>query len=306
MEQRRIAFVGLERHTIRACLSMLGIMANSAAVKWQECAVDDADVLMVDRHKTANLPNNVPRIIVHPGTETKPSTRYTLSRPFRAMQLIELLETIHEQQHPSPVEQPKPDADCLPQWQHITDITCQQPPQQGVVPCHTNIGTFYIEPCTRTFYADNNTIEQLETTPVVVDAIHERLAQAPSNLLQKPVFLLTWHLASQVKGLLPCLTDVTTFHLKRWPYLTALPRSRDRLTLCALLSKKPISYHQLNQLTQCDSSTIDQFLNASLISGLLHTETAAQPVQVASPQKPPKKRFGNVIRSLRFRLGLSS
>lgn len=47
MDNRKLAFIGLEADTTSACLSMLKIMNGRSSVEWMQADPDEADVLML-------------------------------------------------------------------------------------------------------------------------------------------------------------------------------------------------------------------------------------------------------------------
>lgn len=308
MEQRRIAFIGLESHSIQACVSMLGIISNMASVQWTQSDPDSADVLMVAVDHREQVAGDKPQVLVYRGDQNRPAAPYSLSQPFRAMPLISLLEEIDQRHFSSaspasandPVKQPNKQDLAL--WQSLSDIMGDEQLLPGVLPLESDIGTFYIEPRSRTFFADDTLLERLANYPVRFRQLLTRIATPPSGLAQRPIFMLGWHMTAPVKQLLPWLDSNASFQLKRWPYLGSLPKSRERLTLCALLSKKSLSRQQLCQLAQCGEEALDRFLNASAISGLLRIDK--QQVAVMLPTNPG--RFGGLIRGLRSRLGIGA
>lgn len=306
MEQRRIAFIGLENHSVQACVSMLGIMANMASVEWKQSDPDSADVLMVAVDHRDHAPAGKPQVLVYRGDQNRPAAPYVLSQPFRAMPLISLLEEIgqrHFAQDTVTSSKPaEPDRNELNLWQSLADIMSEEQLLPGVLPLESDAGTFYIEPRSRTFFADESLLERLARYPVRFRQLLTRTAAPPAGLVQRPIFLLGWHMAQPIRSLLPWLDRNASFQLKRWPYLGSLPKSRERLTLCALLSKKALSRTQLRQLAQCGEDTLDHFLNASALSGLLRIDRNS----ITTELPAPTSRFGGLIRGLRSRLGLGA
>lgn len=311
MEQRRIAFIGLESHSIQACVSMLGIISNMASVEWTQSDPDSADVLMVAVDHRDHAPSGKPQVLVYRGDQNRPAAPYSLSQPFRAMPLISLLEEI-DQRHftKTPVNEKTnssnsgaPDKQELALWQSLAEVMSDDQLLPGVLPLEADIGTFYIEPRSRTFFADEALLEQLSNQPVRFRQLLTRLPAPPAGLAQRPIFLLGWYLTAPIKQLLPWLDANANFQLKRWPYLGSLPKSRERLTLCALLSKKSLPRTQLRQLAQCGGEELDRFLNASAISGLLRIDSTSV---VTLLPNAGASRFGGLIRGLRARLGLSA
>lgn len=306
MKQRKIAFVGLESHSRQACLSMLGIMAGMASVQWVEAeGTADADVLMATVECANQVPPGTPCILVYRSDDRRPSAPYTLSRPFRAMQLIGLLERIG-QHHFDAADTSRSsealEAAPLTSLHALADAMAAEPAPQGILPLQSTAGTFYLEPAQRRFFADEALL-----APLVAGDIHFRKLLAPivgppQGQAPRPAFLLCWYLADADAELLPWLDPASSFRIRRWPHLGALPRSREHLALCALMSKAGFCRAQLAQFARCEEPVLDRFLNACALSGLLQVD---RPDQAHVMAASGSGRFGGLIRGLRQRLGLA-
>lgn len=326
MEQRSIAFVGLEEQTISACMSMIGIMHNMASVDWRQSDPQDADLLMISADQAIPA-SEQPYIIIYRNGEPKPAGRYSLSLPFRAMRLMNLLEEIitasdspasrkptvvQETAKPGmpPSAQAKQNNDAFNYklWQQIADLMVVDA-EAGYYRAQTNAGRIYLEPHHRVFFADEKQLQLLEASSLQLLHLDKKIAEIPSNLLQRPVFLLPWYAQGSEDNLLLWLRGEVRFKLLRWPHLGFFPRSRERLTLCALLSKQAFTFEQLGGMTAASDQALTRFLNACAVNGLLEV-TPAKPLakqpSMAASGEAKTGRFSNMIKSLRSRLGLNA
>lgn len=329
MEQCSIAFVGLEEQTVSACMSMIGIMEGMASVEWSQSTPSDADVWMIASDQGA--PDTTkPYVVVYRNGEPKPASRYSLSLPFRAMQLMELLEQIVvklKRDASSPELEIKMEAPVQTQaveppqaalngksgelnyklWQQIADLMVQGA-DEVFYSVHTNAGCIYLAPNNRVFCATEEQIQQLESSALLISHVGQSLSSMPQNLVERPVFLLAWYAPGAADSLLLWLRGDVRFKLQRWPHLGFFPRSRERLTLCALLSKHALTFEQLITMTAATESALTQFLNACAVNGLLHIEPLApnNVTPLPTTATPKKGRFGSMIKSLRSRLGLQA
>jgi len=326
MEQRSIAFVGLEEQTISACMSMIGIMQSMASVDWRQSEPKEADLLMIASDQGAPA-STQPYVVVYRNGEPKPASRYSLSLPFRAMQLMSLLEeivttthsTLNRTQviqkelaksaasHVATTNKTKAPFD-YKLWQQMADLMVADA-EAGYYSAQTSVGVIYIEPRSREFFANEAQLQQLETSALQLSYLGEKLTQIPENLIARPVFLLSWYTPESVESLFLWLRGDVRFKLLRWPHLGFFPRSRERLTLCALLSKHALTFEQLSNMTAASDQALNQFLNACAVNGLLEVK----PLEPQAPQVAPKVqttpktgRFGSMIKSLRSRLGLNA
>lgn len=324
MEQRSIAFVGLEEQTISACMSMIGIMQSMASVDWRQSEPKEADLLMIASDQGAPA-STQPYVVVYRSGEPKPASRYSLSLPFRARQLMDLLEEIVSATHSNlnrakiirkeggkaaaPAANTSKEPIDYKLWQQIADL------MMGAVDAdyysvQTNQGCIYLAPRSREFFVDDTQLQHLQASTLRLSYVGERLATIPANLVARPIFLLPWYALESANSLFLWLRGDVRFKLLRWPHLGFFPRSRERLTLCALLSKHALTFEQLKHMTAASEQSLNQFLNACAVNGLLEIQPIeAKPVRSVTQQTSSGRktgRFGNMIKSLRFRLGLST
>jgi hypothetical protein len=94
---RKISVSGLTHDSASAFVSMMGIINGRCSVIWENADPSQADVLLVaaqDAQRTANRKSSKPCIVVYPSSQDRPDAPFTLSHPFRAMNMIRVLEDV--------------------------------------------------------------------------------------------------------------------------------------------------------------------------------------------------------------------
>lgn len=308
MQERKVAFIGLEEHSTQACLSMLGIMAGMSSVNWIRSDTDSADVVLAAINSRQQAPSNKPCVVVYKSYESKPDSHYSLAQPFRAMPLISLFEDICRHLNvpqPSRRQTINIDNDATSLCQALAEVMDHGKKVHGIWPLESSIGTFFIDPDNHGFLADKPLLTHLGNTPITFKRLLPQISAAPKGLITSPIFQLSWYMSAPIMGLLPWLDADACFYLNRWPQVGRLPRSRERLSLCAHLSKRQLTHSQLLDVTRADATLLNHFLNSCSISGLLQVNAAPSTAPTPIKDVPPN-RFKGLIRGLRYRLGLST
>tara|TARA_B100000676_G_scaffold280637_1_gene305032 strand:- start:1084 stop:1392 length:309 start_codon:yes stop_codon:yes gene_type:complete len=94
---RKISVSGLTHDAASAFVSMMGIINGRCSVIWENAEPSQADVLLVaanDSEQASSLKSDKPCIVVYPSSQNRPNAPFTLSHPFRAMNMIRVLEDV--------------------------------------------------------------------------------------------------------------------------------------------------------------------------------------------------------------------
>lgn len=307
MQQRNIAFIGLKEQSVQACMSMLGITTSMSAVSWSRSEPGDASVVLTSSENRHLVPSNKTCVVVYRVDQQTPNAAYTLSQPFRARSLVALLDKICRQQehatknnvseHPPSANEPVESTSC----QALAKLMMSDADSCDVFALETSVGDIFVAPARSSFFADDAVKQQLDSTGVSFVRLSPHVTMLPDGLVARSIFYLAWYMAASVDPLFSWIDADASFQLKRWPYFGGLPRNRERLTLSALLNRRPMTYQQLLEATNCGEQSLNHFLNACAISGLLViTESSEKPLITTSSTS----RLGGLIRGLRSRLGL--
>jgi hypothetical protein len=325
MKNQRLGFVGLGDDTASACLSMLKIMEGRAAVSWTLSDPDSADVLMISCDQTGETQrwarSDKPRIVVYRSNQQKPSSPFVLQHPFRVMQLLSVLDEVAGTlsskgkavpQVTAPAQSTAPEAVSTnavsPFWLSLHEaVNGNVADPAGLLVATSSHGSLYFKPASQRFYASKTLFRQLAAGSLSLGPLAPTTDAVSDDMVACPLFSVCWMVSRyDAIHLAPWMNPEGAFHLKRWPSFGTLEKSRTHLSLCALMTKRPLTREQLQQISQCSEDELDRFINACEMSDLMVFEEA---VQVSLPEESAeegKGRFGGLIKGLRSRLGLSA
>ncbi|MEQ3724269.1 hypothetical protein [Alcanivorax sp.] len=326
MKNQRLGFVGLGDDTASACLSMLKIMEGRAAVSWSLSDPDNADVLMISCDQTGETQrwerSDKPRIVVYRGNQQKPSSPFVLQHPFRVMQLLSVLDEVAGTLSSRGKTAPQVTAPAQPSsapgavstntvspfWLSLHEaVNGNVADPAGLLMATSPHGPLYFKPASQRFYASKTLFRQLAAGSLPLGSLTPTTDAVSDDMVACPLFSVCWMVSRyDAIHLAPWMNPEGAFHLKRWPSFGTLEKSRTHLSLCALMTKRPLTREQLQQISQCSEDELDRFINACEMSDLMVFEEAVQaPLPVAS-EEGNKGRFGGLIQGLRSRLGLSA
>lgn len=322
MENRKLAFIGLETDTTSACLSMLKIMNGRSSVEWMQTDPDEADVLMLANDDSNRQWQNSskPCIVIYHNNETKPAARYTLSHPFRVMQLISVLEdvsrTLGESLNISAKPQSSPAAESTqqtaPASAHQTDFSeslyqaVTGVDNQTLYQSQSPNGSLFVSPSAGAYFIQEPLFNDIRQKTARLSALKPAKDSDLSAYIRRPLAELAWMTAQLANTLPAWLPKDGSFRLKRWPNVRSAKSDRAYLSMSALMTKQPCRREQLAAHAGCAQQQVDRFLSACAMSNLLVCEAgvAAPSTRAAVPDEP--RRLGSFIQGLRHRLGLSS
>ena len=321
MENRKLAFVGLEADTTSACLSMLKIMNGRSSVEWMQVEPEDADVLMLANDDSDTnrqwQDSNKPCIVIYHNNEDKPSAPYTLSHPFRVMQLISVLEDISDTLGNDAQAQ---EAVATPTGDQARAATSTQPDfseslyqavtgkdTQTLYQSRSPKGSLFVSPSAGAYFIQEPLFNEVRQKTVTLPPLKPAADTDLNAYTRRPIAELAW-LTAQLTSTLPdWLPEDGSFRLKRWPNVRSAKSDRAYLSMSALMTKQPCRREQLAAHAGCAQQQVDRFLSACAMSNLLVCEAgAAAPSTRAAARPDEPRRMGSFIQGLRHRLGLSS
>jgi len=325
MRKQRLGFVGLGDDTASACLSMLKIMDGRSEVDWSHSDPDSADVLMISCDQTDETQrwarSDKPRIVVYHNNQQKPASPFVLQHPFRVMQLLSVLDEVAgtlpsgEQSAPQPrspaqggVSSSSVSTSVSPFWLSLHEVVNGNVSNPaGLLVSSSPHGLLYFKPASQRFYASKALFRQLAAASVELGPLTPTKEALPEEMVACPLFSLCWMVSRYgATHLAPWMNPEGAFHLKRWPSFGTLEKSRTHLSLCALMTKRPLTREQLQQVSHCSEEELDRFINACEMSDLMVFEEAVQVSLPEASAEEGKGRFGGLIKGLRSRLGLSA
>lgn len=325
MKNQRLGFVGLGDDTASACLSMLKIMDGRSEVSWSHSDPESADVLMISSDQTDETQrwarSGKPRIVVYRGNQQKPASPFILQHPFRVMQLLSVLDEVAStlsaggesmSRRPSPAQAevaPSTEPNSVsPFWLSLHKaVNGNVPDPAGLLVSSSSHGLLYFKPASQRFYASKALFRQLAASSVALGPLKPTNETVSEDMVACPLFSLCWMVSRyDATHLAPWMNPLGAFHLKRWPSFGTLEKSRTHLSLCALMTKRPLTREQLQQVSHCSEEELDRFINACEMSDLMVFEEAVQVSLPEADSEEDKGRFGGLIKGLRSRLGLSA
>lgn len=317
MRTQRLGFVGLGEDTVSACLSMLKIIDGRSPVQWRQSSPEQADVLMVSSehhdHACGDSLTHKPCILVYPNSQQKPASTFSLPHPFRVMQLLDVLEdVVHtlDASDPSDADTSHTETATVPTADFCASlyqaINGQAQPQSELYGSDSPEGRLLVRPGSHRFYARPPLLHALSAGHVSFAPLTACNETVSEGMVPRPLFELAWLTGGKHShSLLPWLDENSTFRLSRWPSAAALNKSRQLLSLCALMNRRALSLRELKSLAQCEDNLLYHFINACEISGLLVSQRHTAPAPQLAHAGEDNRRFGSMIRGLRTRLGLS-
>lgn len=319
MDNRKLAFIGLEADTTSACLSMLKIMNGRSSVEWMQADPDEADVLMLanDGDTSQWRDSNKPCIVIYHNNETKPAAPYTLSHPFRVMQLISVLDdisrTLGDDSGTDSTRSPASRSQSRPHGAPSTQTDFSESLFQAVTSKKARTlyqsespqGSLFVSPAAGAYFIQEPLFNEVRQKTASLSALKPANDTDLSAYIRRPIAELAWMTAQLASTLPEWLPKDGSFRLKRWPNVRSAKSDRAYLSMSALMTKQPCRREQLAAHAGCAQQQVDRFLSACAMSNLLVCEAgSAAPARTAMPDEP--RRRGSFIQGLRHRLGLSS
>ncbi|HJU37997.1 MAG TPA: hypothetical protein VJ724_00390 [Tahibacter sp.] len=313
MHKRRIAVVGLGDDATHAFRSMLKILDGHASAAWELSTPDHAEVLMAGVHSNEPVVahwarTDKPLIAVYEGGGARPGGEHTLCHPFRVMQLLGVLDDV-ERQLDAPRAPPvaAPVERLHAGWAFAESLRrlARNAASGSVHAAAGADGTLFVHDDLSAYRASAALLRELVQRPLELPALEPATAHVPDDHSRRPVVELYWFSGLYGPGgLAPWLDRRASHRLRRWPDFGLVRGTRAQLALAAALSRDAYTVEHLAQATRQPAAQVENFLNACSLTGILASSVDARPPQPPATTSAPS-RFGNLIRGLRQRLGLS-
>lgn len=315
MRTRKIAVVGLADDASQAFRSMLRILDGRGGVSWSLVAPDVADVLIAGTQGSDSVARHwalteKPLIAVYEGGAARPMTPYTLHHPFRVMQLLGVLDDV-DQAMGGPISEcarAKPVNGIAWSFSESLRLLARGSAAGNLHVAGSGAERVFVRDDLTVYHASPQTIQRLTRQPLELPALVLGRDAPPVHFESRPVFELAWftgwHAADTPA---PWIEHNASYRLRRWPDFGLLRGTRDQLALAALLTHASYSRVRLIEVSRQPASTVDRFLNACALAGVLaSTGDAAMPADSAGTFiASSAARLGGLIRGLRSRLGLT-
>lgn len=316
MHKRRIAVLGLGDDATHAFQSMLKVLDGRSSAAWELTTPERAEVLMAGTH--SNEPaierwarTDKPMIAVYEGGTARPVGVHTLCHPFRVFQLLGVLDEVERTlaTTPPPVANAPATVERLHAgWAFAESLRrLARTTASGRLYAATGAyGTLFVQDDLSGYFAGTDLIQQLARHYVELSPLEHAHEPPPGSHLRRPVLELAWFSGlNGPAGLAPWLDRHAHHRLRRWPDFGLVRGTREQLALSAALSRDAYTVERLAQATQQSPVQVERFLNACSMAGILASTTEAPAHEPAPAALAAVSRFGNLIRGLRRRLGLS-
>ncbi|MBL8297110.1 MAG: hypothetical protein JNN30_02075 [Rhodanobacteraceae bacterium] len=313
MRTRRIAVAGLADDASQAFRSMLKILEGRGGLSWILAPPDAAEVLIAGTHGDELIARrwartDKPVIAVYEGSAARPMTPYTLHHPFRVMQLLGVLEEIDQALARPMASTPRTHvAESGTGFAESLRLLARGNAAGGLYAAGEGGMKIFVRSEVLVYYASTETAQRLTRSALPFSALHLTNESPPPDFVCRPIFELAWFTGWHASTTLASWVDPgAVYHLQRWPDFGLLRGSREQLALAALLTRASHSRSRLIELSQQSESSVDRFLNACALAGVLTVTANAAGDATGSFMGSSAARLGGLIRGLRSRLGLTN
>ena len=315
MHKRRIAVLGLGDDATHAFQSMLKVLDGRSSAAWELSTPERAEVLMAGTQ--SNEPaierwarTDKPMIAVYEGGTARPLGAHTLCHPFRVMQLLGVLDDV-ERTLATTTPLPAANAPAAVERLHagwaFAESLRRLARTTATGRLYAAAGVLFVQDDLSGYFASTDLMRQLAHRYVELPPLEPAHGPQPGSHERRPVLELAWFCGlNGPAGLAPWLDRGARHRLRRWPDFGLVRGTREQLALSATLSRDAYTVERLAQATQQPHAQVERFLNACSMAGILASTTEAPPAEPALAMPVAStSRFGNLIRGLRRRLGLS-
>lgn len=296
---------------------MLKILDGRDGLSWTLVAPDAAEVLIAgtqggDAFARSWALSNKPLIAVYEGASARPMTPYTLHHPFRVMQLLGVLEDIDHALGGAAPEVPRTKIAAANHtaWNFVESLRllARTSAAGNLHVAGAGAERVFVRDDLSVYHASAEIVQRLRRQALELPALALSNDKPPTHFESRPVFELAWFSGwHAVDTPAPWIEHNATYRLRRWPDFGLLRGTREQLALAALLTHGSCSRARLIEVSGQPASTVDRFLNACALAGVLaSTGDAAVPAENASTFiASSAAKLGGLIRGLRSRLGLA-
>ncbi|HEX7816198.1 hypothetical protein [Dyella sp.] len=298
----KISDVGLPEDASHALHSMLKILHGKSAALWQLSRSADADVLFVGVDAGAralDVARSAGKITVAV-TEGRPTTdgcSFVLQRPFRVIQLLDLLDSIAEHLRKHPLTRTlvgQPWVSSLSLREALT-----QPWNGWRVASTDDGGSLWLGEGRA--MAEAQVMQRLRQAPIELGRFMPSERPPPETACSISLPDLGWYIGMHTSGqLAPWLDERQRYSLQRWPDLGRVGATAMILELCAEASARPSAHAELIQRTDCDAVQASRFLTAASLAGWLQSAPPRRAVRMTDA--PRHGGWMRLVSQLRKRL----
>lgn len=315
MRLRRIAVAGLADDVSQAFRSMLKILDGRGGLSWALVAPDEADVLIAGTHGDDLVARrwaktDKPLIAVYEGAAARPMTPYTLHHPFRVMQLLGVLDEVDQALAGMPHDQPRERAaDGCIGFAESLRLLARGSSSGNLHAAGEGVLRVFVRDDLSAYYASAETVRRLTRAALPLSALRLTSDVPPPDFICRPVFELAWFSGWHATDVLaPWVEHPASYRLRRWPDFGLLRGTREQIALAALLTHASYSRARLVETSRQTASSVDRFLNACALAGVLATTAETVPTADGAGAfiAHSAARLGGLIRGLRSRLGLTN
>ena len=310
-------------HALQLLESMLWAFQGTTRSNWIVSASEkEADVIFVHAadcdDRVRQWQHNRKTVVV---LETEPDPdvahEYVLVYPFRAIQVMELLETLDLQLNASPTKfdlstVTNPGTPSDDPWSFLDELRMLREVQNGDVWLVGKIAAatvLWVKGDCSEYSADPATLQAIRQGEIQLTEVKlQRGVPLPAHRRARPAAELVWfagfHASPQ---LAPWLDAVSHYRIVRWPDFGAIRPQPSQLRATATLSNAALTVQDLATRAQISLEEAARILNALSACRLLTTVegvTAAH-TNIRKSVPEPAGGFKSFLRSLRKRLGLT-
>jgi hypothetical protein len=322
--------------------SMLWAFKGTLRSNWVVApSVDSADIVVVhdstrDERISHWRSSGKPVVIIASSADVAPPGEHVLVYPFRAAQVLQLLNSIDTRLNdPTPLEH-KPEAaegtssttsapalsTTLSEpnpWLFVQTLRTLREVENASVWLTARLRqtpVLWVKGDGREYCTDVNTLQAIRQGKLVLSTLALRKGTAPeSHRTMRPSTELEWFAGYHAADYLaPWLDADARFRITRWPNFGLIRPLPSQIRLAALLGTKALTIEELMSRVKVTRTEVVRTLNALDVCDLLAVVTQAAP-KAALPEKPApalpaqaSQAAGgvrNLLRLMRKRLGLS-
>lgn len=308
---RSYAIRGLGADATAALRGMMGVLGGRTRCGWRQGELPHADVLILGPNADSgperaliDTARMVVRVTLSDASHLGEVTR--LEYPFRVFQVLSALDEVDAKLEASEGQAAHP-VSRNPSWA-LFDALRQLANHSGRSRWYSAGGELCIREDLAEFAATPAACAELQAGRLPQQGI--RPCHEPGSEMQRgDASELLWCVGvhSGRGGLSESLDAAASYRLLAWPNFGVVHPQRAHLRTCALLAAAPHSRDELVQLlggSDDDLETVNRFLNACAICGLLHVEhrEAAAPRLIRAPAAAASFMEG-LVASIRVKLG---
>jgi hypothetical protein len=328
-EERRIALltpavIADERvtHALQLFDSVLWAFEGTGRLPWTVTAPEDAQVLVAhedDGDERIDAWRAQGRLVVFIATDPQRERTYTceLQYPFRAVQVLTLLESLDEQlergvREIAPVSDPLAMRERLQRWSLVDALVtfrAVENTQAWLVARDERTPVLWIRGDAGAYVAEPLAVQALrDGTLPLSRLLLSRTAEPPPAVMRRSGMELCWFAGYHASDeLAPQLHADVRYRIVRWPNLALIRPLSAQLRLAAGLSARPASVEQvISEGTVTPEMAVRTF-NALYACGLLakwERPAPAPPVPAPQAQAPGRTRLSWLLTAMRRHLGL--